>query len=580
MTQVRGRSPDLRVFACCRGDRVVALYVAKAINEGGIKVIRKVSLGLLAITFIMLGAFFPSEAVQAESIVTKPLFHLSKVRGGEFYTTDLAEKKEMIRDHGYADMGVACYIVDPEIAQPDGMLPFYRLKYTGDYQGTVFHEYLYTTSQNEVDDYVGKSGWSLEGTAGYVMDKDSSLAGTVPLYRWYCPSAYHWHGYSTDLQDTWITKLHQGVQYEGIACRVWEKECSLDISRGELEAPYDLKAVNYSEGVRLTWKNPRNQATAISIERKTSDRSFRKIATVVDNVTRYTDDSVSLNTSYTYRIRAWRDGQSSPPSNQARVYTDDHEFRDRSNKKPSAYRRGDAPTNLEATVLSYSKINLTWDQGDFPALGYRVERRSNSGSWVTVANVGFRTRTFTDSGLNRYTRYHYRVQAYHLLGDSDYSDEITVSTASYYAKSDDDWWSSDEYYYDNQSVVIKLQVGNKKHSVNQALKNMDTAPFISQGRTLVPIRFLAEAIGAEVDWNDYQKKATISYDGEVMELWVGRNTARINGERFSIDPSNAQLTPLINNGRIMLPLRFITENLGFDVYWVEQSKEIILTYLY
>ena len=105
MTQVRGRSPDLRVFACCRGDRVVALYVAKAINEGGIKVIRKVSLGLLAITFIMLGAFFPSEAVQAESIVTKPLFHLSKVRGGEFYTTDLAEKKEMIRDHGYADIG-------------------------------------------------------------------------------------------------------------------------------------------------------------------------------------------------------------------------------------------------------------------------------------------------------------------------------------------------------------------------------------------------------------------------------------------------------------------------------------------
>jgi hypothetical protein len=543
-------------------------------------VIGKASLGLLAITLIILGVFFPSVEVQAESIMTTPLFHLSKVRGGEFYTTDLAEKKEMVRDNGYADMGVACYIVDPEVAQPDDMLPFYRLKYTGDYQGTAFHEYLYTTSQSEVDDHISRSGWSLEGTAGYVMDKDSSLAGTVPLYQWYCPSAYHWHGYSTDLQDTWITKLHQGTQYEGIACRVWTKDSSLYVSRAELEAPYGLRAANSGEEVRLTWKNPRNQATAISIERKTSDRSFRKIATVGDNVTKYTDDSVSPDTSYTYRVRAWRDGRSSPPSNQVHVYTDDYGSRDRHNKRPEAYLRGNAPTNLEAAVLSYSRINLTWDQGDFPALGYRVERRSNTGSWVTVANVGFRTRTFTDSGLDRYTRYHYRVQAYHLLGDSDYSDEIAVSTASYYATSDDDRWSSDDYYDENQSVVVKLQVGNKKYSVNQTLKSMDTAPFIIEGRTLVPIRFLAESIGANVDWNDYQKKATISCDGEVIELWVGRNTARINGERISIDPNNALLTPLISNGRIMLPLRFITENLGFDVYWVDQSKEIVLTYLY
>lgn len=541
---------------------------------------KKILLGLLSITVLMLGIFFPGTEARAESIMTAPFFHLSKVKGGEFYTTDLSEKNEMIRDHGYADMGVACYIAGPERAQPSGMVPLYRLKFTGDYEGTTFSEYLYTTSQNEVNDYINNSGWICEGISGYVIDKNSSLSGTVPFYRWYCPSPYHWHGYSTDLHDAWITKLHQGAQYEGAACRVWTEKSCVEVPDSYLPAPYDLKAVNTGGEVRLTWRNPLDNETHISIERTTSNASFREIATVGGKVTNYTDDSVAWDTSYTYRVRAWRNGQSSLPSNEAQIYTgnDENDFWDRHHKGILEDFIGiAAPSNLRATVLSYSSITLTWDDFSFPALGYRVERRSNSGSYVTVANIRFRDRTFTDSGLDRHTRYHYRVRAYNLFGDLDYSNEITVCTSSYYDKADDYWWSPDEYYDGSQPVVIKLQVGSRSYYVNQTLRSMDTAPFISGERTFVPIRFLAESMGANVDWNDYEKKATISHDGEVIELWVGRNTARVNGSRCHIDTSNAQLTPIINNGRIMLPVRFITENLGFEVYWNDTSKEIILT---
>lgn len=532
---------------------------------------------LLFITFLILGIFFAEAEAMADSITTIPLFHLSKVRGGEFYTTDLAEKNEMIRYHGYADMGVACYIVGPEAEQPSCMVPLYRLKFTGNYGGTTFNEYLYTTSQFEVDEYISRSGWSLEGISGYVLDKDSHLTGTVPLYRWYCPCTYHWHGYSTDLNDTWITKLHQGTQYEGTACWVWEKECAVETPHRNPKAPYDLKAVNSGEIVRLTWQNPRDKAASISIERKKSDHPFREIATVRGAATKYNDDSVLPDTLYTYRIRAWRDGQWCPPSNEARVYTDNYDHRDRDyRKKHEDFLETDAPLNLRAAVLSYSSVSLTWDNGDFPAMGYRVERRGSIGSWVTVANLGHRTRTFTDSGLDRYTWYHYRVRAYNLLTDSDYSKEISVCTWDHYDKSGDYRRTADPY--NDQPLVIKLQVGSRRYYVNQAPANMDAAPFITRERTLVPIRFLAESIGAKVDWNDYQKKATIFHDGEVIELWVGRNTAQINGERRAIDTSNAQLTPIIENGRIMLPLRFITENLGFEVHWIDTSQEIILTY--
>lgn len=240
----------------------------------------------------------------------------------------------------------------------------------------------------------------------------------------------------------------------------------------------------------------------------------------------------------------------------------------------------EAPSDLRATVLSCSSISLTWNHCSFPALGYHVKRRSHNGSYVTIANLSFRDRTFTDSGLDRDTRYYYRVQAYNLFGDSDYSNEISICTSNYYDKSDDDWWSSDAYYDQRQPVVIKLQLGSTEYYVNQTPGNMDTALINSGGRTLVPVRFLAEAIGADVDWNDYEEKTTISHDGEVVELWVGRNTARVNGSRSCIDIFNAQLTPVINHGRIMLPLRFIAENLGFEVYWINDSKEIILTCYY
>ena len=108
---------------------------------------------------------------------------------------------------------------------------------------------------------------------------------------------------------------------------------------------------------------------------------------------------------------------------------------------------------------------------------------------------------------------------------------------------------------------------------------MDVAPIIREGRTLLPIRYVAEALGAEVGWNGKEQKVTITFKGTTIELWIGKNTARVNGEYKLIDPTNPNVRPIvIPPGRTMLPIRFIAENLGCKVDWDPKLREVKITY--
>ncbi len=108
---------------------------------------------------------------------------------------------------------------------------------------------------------------------------------------------------------------------------------------------------------------------------------------------------------------------------------------------------------------------------------------------------------------------------------------------------------------------------------------MDTAPVIKDSRTLLPIRYVATPLGAEVGWDPDSRKVTISHNGTKIEMWIGKSTALVNGVEKLIDPNNPQVAPIIlPPGRTMLPLRFISENLGCQVDWNNNLKEAKVTY--
>ena len=108
---------------------------------------------------------------------------------------------------------------------------------------------------------------------------------------------------------------------------------------------------------------------------------------------------------------------------------------------------------------------------------------------------------------------------------------------------------------------------------------MDAAPIIENSRTLLPIRYVAEAIGAQVSWNNSARKVTITLKETTIELWIGKNYALVNGEYKFIDATNTAVAPIIiEPGRTMLPLRFVSENLGARADWISSNREVAVTY--
>ena len=113
-------------------------------------------------------------------------------------------------------------------------------------------------------------------------------------------------------------------------------------------------------------------------------------------------------------------------------------------------------------------------------------------------------------------------------------------------------------------TTISMQIGNKHVALNNENKILDAAPLISQNRTMVPLRFIAEAFGADVSWAQDTKTVTIVIDGKVL-------TMRINQ-----DLEGFGAAPIISNGRTMVPISYISKELGANVIWVPSTKTVAI----
>ncbi len=157
-------------------------------------------------------------------------------------------------------------------------------------------------------------------------------------------------------------------------------------------------------------------------------------------------------------------------------------------------------------------------------------------------------------------------------------DGKSVGPVSVYTFSNIDSDHKIEAVFEKEKIVINLQIGNKIMFVNYTPKEIDVPPVIIEGRTLLPIRWVGEPLGAEVGWDGEEKKVTVTLKSTTIELWVGKNIARVNGNYTLIDPNNPKVVPMIITGRTMLPVRFIAENLGCKVDWDGITKTVTITY--
>ena len=126
-----------------------------------------------------------------------------------------------------------------------------------------------------------------------------------------------------------------------------------------------------------------------------------------------------------------------------------------------------------------------------------------------------------------------------------------------------------ENYESAQAMILK--VGGTTAEVFGEEAAMDAAPIIKNSRTMLPIRIVAEGLGAKVAWNAAERKATITNGDTVIEITIDSKIAKVNGEDVVLD------TPaFIENNRTYLPLRFVAENLNATVLWDAKERQVII----
>jgi len=121
----------------------------------------------------------------------------------------------------------------------------------------------------------------------------------------------------------------------------------------------------------------------------------------------------------------------------------------------------------------------------------------------------------------------------------------------------------------DKDISLKLKVGDKKAQLNQDSIDMDVPPQVVGGRTLIPIRFISEAFGSKVEWEASTGKITITRLDFTIVLWKDKKNAKVNGKDTTLD-----VPATINQGRTLVPLRFISEAFGAKVDWDQKSKSI------
>lgn len=104
------------------------------------------------------------------------------------------------------------------------------------------------------------------------------------------------------------------------------------------------------------------------------------------------------------------------------------------------------------------------------------------------------------------------------------------------------------------------------------LVSCDVPPIIVNDRTMVPARAFFEALDARVSWNDVKKQVTARTDDTKVILVIGSNVAYVNSVVKVLDSA-----PVIIDSRTLVPARFVSESLGYEVKWVADSRSVYIS---
>lgn len=127
---------------------------------------------------------------------------------------------------------------------------------------------------------------------------------------------------------------------------------------------------------------------------------------------------------------------------------------------------------------------------------------------------------------------------------------------------------------DAYQTNVEFRIDSNIYYVNGKAMVMDVAPYITNGRTFLPIRYVAYALDIDEEdivWDSAARTVTIYVGDNEVELTIGSTTMYVNGEAVVMDAS-----PEITNDRTMLPIRWVAEAFGNDVGWDPMTRTVLI----
>ena len=125
---------------------------------------------------------------------------------------------------------------------------------------------------------------------------------------------------------------------------------------------------------------------------------------------------------------------------------------------------------------------------------------------------------------------------------------------------------------DNTSIPQTPDSADIKVLVNGTAVSFDQPPIIQNGRTLVPLRAIFEALGATVDYEQSTQTLTAVRENVTVIMQIGNSVFTVNGEQKTLD-----VAPQIIGGRTLVPARAIAESFGAEVAWDQSTQTMTIT---
>lgn len=129
----------------------------------------------------------------------------------------------------------------------------------------------------------------------------------------------------------------------------------------------------------------------------------------------------------------------------------------------------------------------------------------------------------------------------------------------------------EDTYFSTMSVTIgesEIDIDGKTVPIDDS----NSVPYIENGRTMMPVRGLAETIGADVSYDDSKKTVTVESSEAAVLMTIGLDEMEVNGEKVQLLSA-----PKIVNDRTMLPVRDVAEALDCEVEWIPETETAVFS---